>query len=53
MNHSNCFENLCTRPMTKKLHGIFFSIVRRKIGDLDVIMAGEVDCSSSADLSID
>ncbi|KAF9780000.1 hypothetical protein BJ322DRAFT_1084144 [Thelephora terrestris] len=45
--YGDCFEKLCTRPMTPKPHGIFFSVVRRKIGGLNVIMAGEVDCSSS------
>ena len=50
MNLSDCFEKLCTRPMTQKPHGLFFSVVRRKIGDHDVIMSGEVDCSSSMDL---
>lgn len=33
--------------MTQKPHGTFFSVVHRKIGDLNVIMAGEVDCSKS------
>jgi hypothetical protein len=47
---SDSFEKLCTRPMTEKTHGTFFSVVRRKIGDHDVIMAGEIDCSSSKHL---
>ncbi|KAF9779986.1 hypothetical protein BJ322DRAFT_1164997 [Thelephora terrestris] len=46
---SDCFENVGTRPMTKRPRGIFFSVVRRKIGNHDVIMSGEVDCSSSTD----
>ena len=33
--------------MTEKPHGLFFSVVQRQIGDLNVIMAGEVDCSKS------
>ena len=33
--------------MTQKPHGTFFSVVQRNIGDLNVIMAGEVDCSKS------
>jgi len=44
---SYCFEEVCARSMTKKLYGTFYSVVRRKIGSLDVIMAGEVDCSAS------
>ena len=44
---SYCFEELCTRSMTQKPHGTFFSVVHRKIGDLNVIMAGEIDCSTS------
>ncbi|KAF9779987.1 hypothetical protein BJ322DRAFT_1023892 [Thelephora terrestris] len=42
---SDCFERACARLMTEKPHGVFFSVVRRKIGDYDVIMAGEVDCT--------
>ena len=50
-----CFEELCTRSMTRKPHGTFYSIVHRNIGGLNVIMAGEVDCSTSmhSDQSID
>ena len=34
--------------MTEKPHGVFFSIVQRQIGPgLNVVMAGEVDCSKS------
>ena len=44
---SYCFEELCTRSMTQKRHGTFFSVVRRNIGGLGIIMAGEVDCSAS------
>ena len=47
MIFSDCFEKLCTRKMTKRLHGIFFGVVSRRIGDVEIIMAGEVDCSSS------
>lgn len=50
--YSDCFEKLCARPVTEEPHGTFFSVVRRKIGDLDVIMAGEVDCSSSTSLDL-
>ncbi|KAF9780015.1 hypothetical protein BJ322DRAFT_304951 [Thelephora terrestris] len=41
----DCFERACTRPMTERPHGVFSSVVRRKIGNYDVIMAGEVDCT--------
>lgn len=53
--YSHCFEELCTHSITEKPHGIFFSVVRRKFDDLNIIMAGEVDCSSSMyfDHSID
>jgi len=44
---SHCFEELCARSMTQKPHGTFYSVVNRKIGDLNVIMAGEIDCSMS------
>ena len=44
---SYCFEELCARSMAEKPHGTFFSVVTRKIGELNVIMAGEVDCSTS------
>ena len=50
MIFSDCFEKLCARSTTQERHGTFFSVVHRKIGDLDIIMAGEVDCSSSMDL---
>jgi len=45
---SHCFEKLCTRSRTRKPHGTFYSVVSREIGDLNIIMAGEVDCSTSA-----
>ena len=45
---SHCFEKLCTHSKAIKPHGEFFSVVQRKIGDFNVIMAGEVDCSSGA-----
>jgi len=44
---SYCFEELCAHSTAKKPHGTFFSIVTRKIGELNIIMAGEVDCSTS------
>jgi len=44
---SHYFEQSCTFPMTQKPHGTFYSVVRRKIGRLNVIMAGEIDCSMS------
>jgi len=44
---SYCFEELCARSTAKKPHGTFFSVVTRKVGELNVIMAGEVDCSLS------
>jgi len=44
---SYCFEELCAHSTAEKLHGTFFSVVTRKIGELNVIMAGEVDCSLS------
>lgn len=44
---SYCFEELCARSTAEKPHGTFFSVVTRKIGELNVIMAGEVDCSLS------
>ena len=44
---SHCFEELCARSMTQKPHGTFYGVVHRKIGDLNVIMAGEIDCSTS------
>ncbi|KAF9651206.1 hypothetical protein BDM02DRAFT_901105 [Thelephora ganbajun] len=47
---SDCFEILCTRSTMQKHRGTFFSIVRRKIGDLNIIMAGEVDCSTSMNM---
>jgi hypothetical protein len=50
ITYSYCFEELCTRSMTRGPHGTFFSIIHRKIGDLNVIMAGEVDCSESMHL---
>jgi len=50
-----CFEKACTQPKTEKPHGTFFSVVRRKISDLTVIMAGEIDCSKGmhSDQSVD
>ena len=48
---SDCFEQLSTKE-AEKPHGQFFSIVYREIGDLKVIMSGEVDCSSSTDLEL-
>ena len=44
---SYCFEELCARSTAEKPHGTFFSVVTRKIGELNIIMAGEVDCSTS------
>jgi len=44
---SYCFEELCAHSTAKKPHGTFYSVVSRKIGGLDVIMAGEIDCSTS------
>jgi hypothetical protein len=46
VTHSYCFEELCTRSTAQKDHGTFYSIVGRKIGGLNIIMAGEVDCST-------
>ena len=43
---SHYFEKLCTRSRTWKPHGTFFSVVSRDIDELNVIMAGEVDCST-------
>ena len=37
--------------MTKKPHGTFFSVVRRKIGGINIIMGGEVDGSYSIDIT--
>jgi len=45
--YGHCFEELCARPMTQKPYGTFYSVVHRKIGDLNVIMAGEIDCSTT------
>ena len=44
---SYCFEELCTGSTVQEPHGTFFSIVSRKIGGLNIIMAGEIDCSTS------
>ena len=44
---SYCFEELCAHSTAEKPHGTFYSVVSRKIGNLNVIMAGEVDCSTS------
>lgn len=44
---SHYFEESCVLLMTQKPRGTFYSAVRRKIGDLNVIMAGEIDCSLS------
>ena len=44
---SHCFEEMCTRSTTQKSYGTFFSVVHRKIDDLNIIMAGEIDCSTS------
>ena len=52
---SYCFEELCTNSTAQKPHGTFYSVVSRRIGELDIIMAGEVDCSTSmhSDQSVD
>lgn len=44
---SYCFEELCTHSTARQPHGTFYSVVSRKIGGLNVIMAGEIDCSTS------
>ena len=44
---SHCFEKLCTRSRTQKPHGTFYSVVSRAIDEINIIMAGEVDCSTS------
>ena len=44
---SYCFEELCAHSTAEKPHGTFYSVVSRRIGELNIIMAGEVDCSTS------
>ena len=44
---SHCFEQLCTRSRTQKPHGTFYAVVSREIDEINVIMAGEVDCSTT------
>ena len=46
----DCFEQLCTSPTKEESGWQFFTVVNRKLGDLDVVMPGQVDCRSSAGL---
>jgi len=49
---SHCFEKLCTRSRTQKPHGTFYSVVSREIDEINIIMAGEVDCSTSTRIDL-
>ncbi|KAF9651207.1 hypothetical protein BDM02DRAFT_3184692 [Thelephora ganbajun] len=41
----HCFEEVCTASETSEPNGRFCSIVSRRLGDLSIVMAGEVDCA--------
>jgi len=41
----HCFEEVCTVSETSEPNGRFCSIVSRRLGDLNIVMAGEVDCA--------